>query len=45
MLEETDSEGTVKSSISKDNQVQRRQLNLTKEKEQMKKGSKKGRNT
>jgi len=42
MLQETDSEETVKSNVSKDNQVQRRQLNLTKEDEQKKKGSKKG---
>jgi len=45
MLQETNSEETVKSRVSKDNQVQGRQLNLTKEKEQMKKGSKKGTNT
>jgi len=34
MLEETDSEGTNTSNFSKDNQVQRRQLNSTKEEEQ-----------
>jgi len=39
MLQETDSEETVKSNVSKDNQVQRRQLNLTKEEEQKNQGS------